>query len=347
MPKKCSLSRLNSRRRHSASIFVGMTVGLVVVMLLVGNASADTWAEKLGYPSGKRVLMLHADDIGMCYEANHAAKEYLTAGAIQSAAMMVPCPWFNEFAAWVKENPGHCVGLHLAMNSEWKFYRWGPVAPRSEVPSMLDREGYLWHDTPQTMLQGKAVEIEREVRAQVERALAAGVKPTHIDTHMGTLYARPDFTAAFFRVAVEYRIPANALEPTPRIIEKFRKRGIPKTAELESLLKNYPLPKLDDFDSVPNGKTYEEKLENFFNLVRSFEPGITEIIFHPSIETEGLKRITGSWQQRVWEARMFSDPAVQRFFEREEIVFTNWKQVMERWEERFGHNVPKPQELAK
>lgn len=318
--------------------FRALAVGLLAAMAWAQAAAlrAETWAEKLGYPTGKRVLILHADDIGMCYEANQSAKQYLSDGAIQSAAMMVPCPWFNEIAAWYKEHPEHDMGLHLALNSEWKYYRWGSVAPVEQVPGLLDPDGYLWNDTLKTALRGKPEEVEAELRAQIERSLAAGIRPSHIDTHMGTLYARPDFTAVYMKVAEEYRIPAMVIEPSPPIEEKFRKRGVPVSEYLRDLLTNYKLPKLDDFDAVPEGSTYEEKRERFFEQIRNLRPGITELIFHPSVETEGLKKITGSWQQRVWEADLFNDEQVGQFFEREGILFTNWKEMMARFEERFG-----------
>ena len=294
---------------------------------------AETWGEKLGFPAGKRVLILHADDIGMCYEANEAAKQYLPKGDIQSAAMMVPCPWFNEIANWYKEHPEHDMGLHLAMNSEWKWYRWGPVAGAA-VPGMVDADGYLYDDVRKTALKAKPEEIEKEIRAQIERALSRGIKPSHIDTHMGCLYARPDYTAVYCKLAEEYRIPAMVIEPTPEVTEKFRKQGYPQSKQLEELLKNYKLPKLDDFGSICEAKTYEAKKELFYQQIRDLRPGITELIFHPSILTEGMKHITGTWQQRAWEAQMFSDPEVKQFLEREGILFTNWKDMMKRFEER-------------
>ena len=97
------------------------------------------------------------------------------------------------------------------------------------------------------------------------------------------------------------------------------------------MVNEYTLSKLDNFTSVPGGQTYEEKIENFKVLVRSLPPGLTEIIFHPSVETENLKTITNSWQQRVWEAEMFSDPDLIKFFEDEDIIFTNWKEIMKRF----------------
>jgi len=289
-----------------------------------------TWAERLGYPAGKRVIILHCDDIGMCYEANQAAKRYLEKKEVQSAAAMVPCPWFNEFAGWYKEHPEHDVGLHLTLTSEWRHYRWGPVAPRSEVPGLVDPDGYLWRSVLEVATHASGAEVEKEIRAQVERALSRGIRPSHLDTHMGTLYARLDYTRAYLKVAEEYGIPAMVIELTPEVFESFKKQGYPLTEETLKLSAAYRLPKLDAFHSAPEGKTYEEKREKLFALVRTLKPGITEIIFHPSVETEGLQKITGSWQQRSWEAKLFSDPEVKTFFEKEALVFTNWKEMMAR-----------------
>ena len=306
----------------------------VVVGIATSNLQADTWAEKLGWPKGTRVLILHADDIGMCYEANQAAKEYLANGHIQSAALMVPCPWYNEMANWYKENPKLDLGLHLALTSEWKWYRWGPVADRNSVPGLLDKDNYLHRNVAGVATNASAEEVERELRAQIEKALAAGPRPGHIDTHMGTLFARPDYAAVYLKLAEEYRIPAMVIEPSPDVIVKFRKQGYPLNEQMLTVMKNYKLPKLDDFYSVESADSYEQKKSKFFEQVKSMQPGINEIIFHPSIESKGLRRITNSWQQRVWEARMFSDSEVRRFLEIEEIETTNWKEIMERFEQQ-------------
>ncbi len=311
-------------------------------IVAIESARGETWAEKLGYPAGKKVLILHADDIGMCYEANLAGKALLTGGHIQSAALMVPCPWYNEMADWYKDNPDYDLGLHLAMNSEWKWYRWGPVAGRDKVPGMVDKEGFLWRGVLDTARSAKPEEIEAEIRAQVERAIAKGTRPGHIDTHMGTLYARIDFTKAYLKVAEEYRIPAMVVEQSPAVTAKFKKQGYPITDESIALLAAYKLPKLDDFNSAPEAKTYEEKKEKFIALVQSLSPGLNEIIFHPSVLTDTMKAITGTWQQRAWEAQMFADPTMKAAFEREGVLYTNWKEIMKRWEERMGSSLPKP-----
>jgi predicted glycoside hydrolase/deacetylase ChbG (UPF0249 family) len=237
-------------------------------------------------------------------------------------------------ADWYKAHPDYDLGLHLAMNSEWKWYRWGPVAGRDAVPGMVDKDGYLWRGQIDTAMHASAAEIEKEIRAQIERALAKGPRPGHIDTHMGTLFVKAEYTKAYLKLAEEYRIPAMVIEQTPAVAAKFRKQGYPITEESLKMIAAYKLPKLDDFNAAPDGKTYEDKKQKFQELVRSLSPGLNEIIFHPSVLTETLKAITGSWQQRAWEAQMFADPEMKAFFEREGIVFTNWKEIMKRFDER-------------
>jgi chitin disaccharide deacetylase len=322
--------------------YVGINIAILLLLILeagssnmgknryANDAQPLTWAEKLNFPKGKKVIMLHADDIGMCEEANIAAINYLKNDNIQSAAVMMPCLYAADMIEWAKKNPKEDIGLHLTLTSEWKTYRWGPVA--AEVPSLLDPDKKLWRDVPGVVAHASAAEVEKEIRAQIEKSIALGYRPDHIDTHMGTLYAHPEYIKAFFKVAQEYNIPANVIDVSDTaVLEEFRKMGYPITDEVVKLFANYKLPKLDYFTSVPNGLTYEEKVKNFKNLIQSLKPGLTEIIFHPSVETDNLRTITGSWQQRVWEAKMFSDPDLNKFFEEEGIVFTNWNEIMKRF----------------
>jgi predicted glycoside hydrolase/deacetylase ChbG (UPF0249 family) len=321
-----------------------LTISLAIVLLHGQTAKAVelsagdnpqektmTNAEKLGYPAGKKVILLHCDDAGMCDEANKAVMDYFKTGDIQSAAVMVPCPYAVPLVEWAKTLDSPDIGVHLTLTSEWKTYRWGPVSDQSIVPGLVDPEGKMWRDVPDVVTHASPEEIEREVRAQIDKVIGLGYRPSHIDTHMGTLYGSPDYLKIFLKLAVEYDIPANALDVSDKeIAENFRQQGYPITTEVVDMLNNYPLPKLDNFSSIPDGNTYEAKRENFFNLVRSLKPGITEIIFHPSVETENLKTITGSWQQRVWEARLFSDPVVKKFFIENDIIITTWREIMKR-----------------
>lgn len=309
-------------------------MSLLVILFMItscSNEKKNTNAEKLGFPSGAKVLLMHCDDAGMCDEANIAVRNYFETGDIQSAAVMVPCHNAEEIILWAKTQEAPDLGVHLTLTSEWKTWRWGPVADTLKVPGLVDPEGKMWHDVPDVLMHATAAEVETEVRAQIDKVLGMGFRPTHIDTHMGTLYGSIDYLKVFLRIAQEYNLPANAIDVSDTVIAaNFRKEGYPITDEVVEFLDQYPLPKLDNFSSVPNGKSYEEKRDNFFALVSSLKPGLTEIIFHPSVETDNLKTITNSWQQRVWEAELFSDPVVKKYFEDNGIILTTWKEIMER-----------------
>jgi predicted glycoside hydrolase/deacetylase ChbG (UPF0249 family) len=324
------------KTKHSIS-FLLISAILIMVISACNNKSTEpkNWAEKLGYPAGSKVIILHADDAGMCEEANISISDYFENGNIQSAAVMMPCPNAGEMIEWAKENPKHDIGIHLTLTSEWKEYRWGTVADKAEVPGLLDPEGKMWRSVREVVMNATPVEVEEEIRAQIDKAIAMGYNPSHIDTHMGTLYGHHEFVKVFFKVAEEYGIPANAIELSDTIVlNNFKKQGYPLTDDAVKLVADYSLPKVDNFTSAPHGKTYDEKVENFKLLVKSLNPGITEIIFHPSEESEKLKSITNSWQQRVWEAKMFNDKNLIKFFEDEGIIFTNWKEMMARFEKK-------------
>ena len=291
-----------------------------------------TWAEKLGFPPGTRVLIFHADDMGMADEANEATIFLLENGLIQSAAAMAPCPAYEGAIEWAIANPDSDVGIHLTLTSEWRTHRWGTVADQEKVPGLIDPDGYMWKRVQDVVMNATPEEVETELRAQIEKTIAMGYKPDHMDTHMGTLFASNDFTEVYFRLASEYGIPAMVIDfSNPKVLLRYRLSGYPVNDRLLGMISEYSLPKLDNFGSVPKGSTYEEMRDNFFKMIRSLEPGLTEIIFHPQLESEYGKTITGSWQQRAWEVDLFADPVVHQFFKEEELIFTNWREIMNRF----------------
>src|SRR5262249_3064 len=148
-------------------------------------------AERLGYPAGAKLLILHADDLAVAHSEDAASFDALDKHAVTSASIMVPCPWLTEVAAYAKAHPDADLGLHLTLTSEWKTYHWGSVESKDKVPSLYDPSGYLWPETAPAAQNLKADEVEREVRAQIEKAIAMGIHPTHLDSHMGVLFSRP------------------------------------------------------------------------------------------------------------------------------------------------------------
>ena len=335
------MKAMNTLKSISKILFIGIFTSATIISCQskkeVTTVAANTiespknWAEKLGYPAGKKVIILHADDIGMCKEANIAAESQLTNNHIQSAAIMMTCPNAEEFVQWAIDHPKMDIGLHLTLTSEWVEYRWGSVEKPENVSSLIDPFGKLWPERPDVVAHASAEDVEKEIRAQIEKSIALGYRPDHIDTHMGSLYGDPSYTKVYFKVAEEYGIPAMVIDfSNPEMLNGFKAKGFPVDEIIKANL-DYTLPKLDFFTSAPEADSYEEKIEKFKFLIKMIPAGLTEIIFHPSVETEQLKGITNAWQQRVWEAKMFGDPELIKFFEDEGIIFTNWKEIMERF----------------
>jgi predicted glycoside hydrolase/deacetylase ChbG (UPF0249 family) len=287
---------------------------------------------KLGWPADAKLLMIHADDLGMCQAACMAGKQAYSDGRISSGSIMMPCPWAYDFCMWAKDHPEYDIGLHITLTAEWKTYRWGPVAPRDKVPSLCDKNGFLWDDVIQVALHGKPEEVEREIRAQVKRALAWGVKPTHLDTHMGTVFARPDFAEAYMKVAMEFGITPFLIEPNPEFIALAREHTVPLTPKMLESLKKYPSAKLDRFDypHTDSSKSYEERRAELIQQLQGLKPGITKIIIHPSVLTPELQAITGTAKTRDWEFRVFADPVVRQFFKDNRIELVGWKDLAKR-----------------
>src|SRR6202522_1308774 len=170
-------------------------------------ATEKTVQGRLGDSPSARLLGIHADDLGMNHSVNRAIFEALENRWVTSASILVPCPWFPEVVKWAKEHPDADVGIHQDLNSEWTGFRWGPVSSKDKVPSLLDPDGYLPLDTPAVTQNAKLLEVEIELRAQIDRARSAGIHLTHLDTHMGALFGSTDLYKLYQKMGYTYGVP--------------------------------------------------------------------------------------------------------------------------------------------
>ena len=170
------------------------------------QASAKPLLERLGYPPDAKLLIVHADDLGMAHSINRASIKGLESGLVSSASIMIPCPWLPEIAAYARSHPEADLGLHLTLTSEWSLYRWGPVLPKERVPSLFDSSGYLYPTETEAAAHIDPKEAEAEIRAQIARAKALGIQPTHLDSHMGTLYQTQALFETLFRVSRDNKL---------------------------------------------------------------------------------------------------------------------------------------------
>lgn len=289
-----------------------------------------TFAQRLGWASNDVVVILHVDDVGMSHSSNLGMMEATQKGVATSCAVMMPCPWVPEIAHYLKEHPEVDSGVHVVLNSEWKLYRWGPVAGKSQVPGLVDPEGCLWPRVEQVVFKASADEVEREIRAQVDRAETLGVPITHLDSHMGTLFARPDYFERLAKVGLEKGIPflvvgghGTHLAPEERLA----------AAQLLPWIKkawNAGLPVLDDLFTGFTGLKVEDKGERLATLLQELKPGVTEILFHASQPTEEFPLITGSSKARLADLKALTDPRVKKVIEEKRVILTTWRELKER-----------------
>ena len=296
------------------------------------EAGAQTFAERLGWPEGTKAVIFHVDDAGMSHESNMGAIRAIEEGVATSTSIMMPCPWVPEMSAYLKEHPKVDAGIHLTLTAEWKKYRWGPVMGKPAVPGLVDSEGCLWHSVAQVVSNASADEVETEMRAQVDKALAMGIKPTHLDSHMGTCF-NPLYIDRYVKVGIEKQIPILIMGGHMQHIGKSSEAAAlkPVVRLIATKVWNAGLPVIDDLVTSPtSADTYEGRKEQLITLLREMKPGITEIIVHCTVQTENFSQISGSGPKREAELRLMRDPDVKKFIEDEGIVLTTWRELMER-----------------
>jgi predicted glycoside hydrolase/deacetylase ChbG (UPF0249 family) len=322
--------------------------GLILCCVLLswaGMAQDSTWAEKLGFPRGKKVVILHVDDVGMSLDVNRGAIDAMSKGVASSCSMMMPCSWIPGYFHYLKDHPETDAGLHLTLTSEWKDYRWGPLAGKQAVPGLVDGEGAMWASVEDVVKHASADEVEKEIRAQVDRALSFGFRPTHMDSHMGTLFATPAFIQRYVKMGMEYQIPvmfpgghntliAQQMKSTAADMQMAR--GIGKA------LWTAGLPVIDDLHNesyalhLPQGMAPTEenlrryKTKYYIDALASCKPGITYIIMHCIRPTEVFASISDSGPIRHGDYLAMMNPELRAYIEKEGIIVTTMRELMRR-----------------
>jgi len=292
-----------------------------VVLLLAAPAlhgQTKTIAERLGHPADAKLLIIHADDLGAAHSINAASFDALDRGTISSASIMIPTPWVTEVATYARAHPNADLGLHLTITSEWETYRWGGVAPADKVPSLLDSTGTFPSDVAPVVARAKAVEVEREIRAQIDRAITLGIRPTHLDSHMGALFSSPELFATYVRVARAYRLPFLALRGDRRV--------------------KPPLPLLEtdvlvDTVIIASPEVPRERWKEFYlREISNLKPGVTELIVHLGRDDSELQAVTvnhepygSAWRQR--DTDVVNSPEFRKALTDNRIIVITWRDL--------------------
>ncbi len=302
--------------------------GIIFLILLTNicfislcSAQNKLLSERLGYQSTDKVLIVNCDDVGMCSSANLAVIEGMEKGLITSGTIMTPCPWAPAIFDYAKNHPDKDFGVHLTHTSEWKFYRWGPVAPRELVSHLIDPDGYLWHEVEDVYAHGNPEEALIEGRAQIKKALAAGVPLTHIDSHMGTMQYAPEYFKAYVQLAMEFNLPLRM--PSQSTMVKFKQPGLREELSKQGIVftDHFVYEELDN---------YKEVKPFWTGIIKNLKPGVTELFIHASKLTDELRSITGTAEKRSQEAACFtSDPDIRKLLREEGVILIGYRPLME------------------
>lgn len=276
----------------------------------------------------ERYLIINADDYGMCHAANEAVDHIFREGTISTTTLMTPCPWAEDAVARAKANPKMRVGLHLTLTSEWETYRWGPRAVES-VPSLLDKAGYFPRRVDELLQNATDEDVAVELEAQLRYMTSRGLRPTHIDNHMGSVYGlhgksfMKQVLGLCAREKWAFRLPRSteAFGPVPdaakaQLVELIAAADALGIGTLDALSSHhFPVTTADGYAAVK---------DVYLDIIRGIGEGITEIYLHPASDSGELRAIAPDWQKRVWEYQFLLDEELPRTLEKEGIMLTNW-----------------------
>jgi chitin disaccharide deacetylase len=285
-----------------------------------GQVNTKSPAEKLGFSRDAKILIVHADDVGVTHSVNAATIKALDTSLVNSASLMVPCPWFPEIADYAKSHPAADFGLHLTLTSERVYYRWGPVVSKDKVPSLVDENGYFHHDwSATTKINPK--EAELELRAQIERAYAMGVRPTHLDSHQYRLIENgKDLFEVFLRLAHEYKLPVFVARDWFAEHPYLESSLTPADIVLDHTVTIAP-------DIPP------EKWAEFYKVaLKNLQPGVTEFVIHLAFADDEMKAATrerdtwgAAWRQRDFD--FFTSQEFRQLLQEQNIKLITWREL--------------------
>jgi len=284
--------------------------------------------KKLGFSKDDRVVIIHTDDIGMCQASVDAFAEMLEYGLISSGAVMVPCPWFLEAAAFASTHPEADLGVHLTLTSEWDTYRWGPISTRDRQSGLMDAQGFF-HRTSEAVWEYAETEAAiAELDAQISRALAEGINATHIDTHMGSV-AHAKFIPGYVQLAMKYSLPAMIPRISPE--ELMATQNVDEDTagmftEMVNTLEEMGIPLLDGLSGLELTDA-EDRFEQAKRALNALKPGVTHFIIHPSKDTPELRSITDSWDCRVADYETFTSDATRDLIKNEGIQVIGYRDL--------------------
>jgi len=300
--------------------FLSLFLLAIAIHRVSAQETQNSLAEKLGFPRDAKLLIVHADDVGVTHSVNAATIKGLESGLVNSASLMVPCPWFPEIADYAKSHPDADLGLHLTLTSERVYYRWGPVASKDKVPSLVDENGYFHHDwKPTTRINPK--EVDLELRAQIDRAYAMGLRPTHLDSHQYRLFDNgKDLFDVVVRIAHDYKLPVFVARDWFADHPYLEKTLGPADIVIDHTITIAP-------------SVAPDKWADFYKTaLKNLQPGVTEFVIHVGFADDEMKAATrerdtwgAAWRQRDFD--FFTSQEFRQLLAAQNIKLITWREI--------------------
>ncbi len=277
--------------------------------------------ERLGYPKDAKLLIVHADDVGVSHSENAASISALEQGSVNSASIMVPCPWFPEIAAYARLHPEKDFGLHITLTSEWTNYKWGPVAPAAKVPGLVNANGFFYSSVDSVTRKASPAEVEEEIRSQVKRALQFGLHPTHLDAHMYSVHHDLGFLKAYLKVGHEFGIPVFIYRQVENALH----------IKLDTVVSDRDI--IADTIFTAELENYKAGMKSFYTAgLKSLKPGLTYLILHAAYDDNEMRAVTighegwgAKWRQNDYN--FFSSRRCAKLLKKNNIYLVTWREI--------------------
>ena len=301
-----------------------MFIGLLIFVCSLTRSQQENIAARLGYEADAKLLIIHADDLGVTHSENEASISGLESSPVNSASIMVPCPWFPEIAAYARKNNAADLGLHLTLNSEWKYYKWGPVSSLDDVPSLVNKNGYFYALVDSLANAGEAKEVEIELRNQVKKAYQFGIDVTHLDTHMGAVLSTPEFAKAYLKIGREFNLPL-------LLDQRVYQVNIP---EINTLIDENTVV-VDQIYTASPADYQKGMAEYYTSVLESLQPGLNCLIIHLAYDNMEMRAVTvdhpewgAGWRQADYD--FFTSTECVEILKAQNIILVSWRALRDK-----------------
>ncbi|MDT0607557.1 polysaccharide deacetylase family protein [Croceitalea rosinachiae] len=299
---------------------------IILISLLCAHelSYSQNVAQKLGYPKEAKLLIIHADDLGLSHSENRASIKSLESTPVNSGSIMVPCPWFPEVAQYFKNNSNFDIGVHLTLNSEWTSYKWGPVTSKDSVNTIVNKNGFFYDNIPAVVQNGNPEHIRLELKNQVKKALQNKIDVTHLDAHMGTAVSSKEFLKKYLEVGNQFQLPVLLVE-----------NDMLKETEIMNLMLEGNQITVDKLYTA-SPIDFENGMDNFYTkTINKLEPGLNTFLIHLAYDDEEMRAVTigkrnwgSTWRQA--DNDFFSSEVCQKLLKENNIILVTWREIRDK-----------------